>query len=173
MDLAGWIGTAVGLAGLVMAAWQLRVAVAERRPGPSDPPENSAEGALPVVAPFGRLPAELLGRDDLIAELATALKRRRAGTPGVWVLTGLGGTGKSTIALRLATLARASGRTVWWVNAGDPVSLRGGLLEILRQADAPSDVMRAIRDGRPTAAGQFWEFLSTNHKPAARFSASF
>jgi hypothetical protein len=128
---------------------------------PAAPIEHTAlTEALPVDAPLGRLPAEVLGRDELVAEMTRALPRRRGRTPGVWVLAGLGGMGKSTVALQVAARAGRNGRKVWWVNAGDAVSLRGGLLEILRQAGAPDDVVREVRDGRPTAPARFWRFLS-------------
>lgn len=67
--------------------------------------------------------------------------------------------GKSTVALRLAAEARGRGWPVWWVNAADPLSLRGGVLEILRLVGAPDAVARAVRDGSPTAADRFWTFL--------------
>lgn len=75
--------------------------------------------------------------------------------------------GKSTVALRVAAEAKRRGRTVWWVNAGDPASLQGGLLEILRQAEAPADVLRQLRDGRPTASAVFWQFLASRGKTRA------
>ncbi|MDT7846997.1 hypothetical protein [Streptomyces justiciae] len=67
--------------------------------------------------------------------------------------------GKSTVALRLAAEARGRGWPVWWVNAADPLSLRGGVLEILRLVGAPDAVARAVRDGSPTAADQLWTFI--------------
>ncbi|WP_189323740.1 tetratricopeptide repeat protein [Streptomyces flaveus] len=75
------------------------------------------------------------------------------------MLAGLGGVGKSTVALRLAAEARSRGWPVWWVNAADPLSLRGGVLEVLRQVGAPDAVAREVRDGTPTAADRFWTFL--------------
>ena len=172
MDLLGGAGSLAGVAAFAVSAWQLRVAVMERRdrrrtPQPTGRPDSSTEGALPVVAPLGRLPVEVLGRDELVAEMVEALKRRRGRAVGVWVLTGLGGMGKSTIALRLASEASQSGYTVWWINAGDQVSLNGGLLEILRQTGAPDDILREVRDGRPTAPARFWQFMAGEAKTKA------
>lgn len=158
---------------LGLGAWQLRIAILDRRDtrngraaGDGDP-ATGAGGALPVTVPVGRLPAEVLGRDALLAELNNSMGgawRRRC--PGVWVLAGLGGIGKSTVALRLAAEARRHGRPVWWVNAADPLSLHGGVLEVLRQLGAPDAVTREVRDGTPTAADRFWTFLDSAAKRA-------
>jgi len=44
----------------------------------------------------------------------------------VWVLHGLGGCGKTTIAIEVAHRAAALGVRVWWVRAVDQASLVGG-----------------------------------------------
>ncbi|MFI7414019.1 tetratricopeptide repeat protein [Streptomyces sp. NPDC049627] len=166
MALLDVVGAVVGVAALGLGGWQLRVAILDRRDARNgraavdDGTATGGSGALPVSVPFGRLPVDVLGRDALLAELNASLGstwgRRR---PGVWVLAGLGGIGKSTVALRLAAEARGRGWPVWWVNAADPLSLRGGALEILRLVGAPDPVVRAVREGTPTAAEQFWAFL--------------
>ncbi|MEU6378967.1 tetratricopeptide repeat protein [Streptomyces sp. NPDC046909] len=166
MALLDVVGAVVGVAALGLAGWQLRVAILDRRDagdgraGDGRQTVAGGDGALPVSVPFGRLPVDVLGRDALLAELNSSLggawRRRR---PGVWVLAGLGGMGKSTVALRLAAEAGGRGWPVWWVNAADPLSLRGGVLEILRLVGAPDAVARAVRDGSPTAADRFWTFL--------------
>lgn len=166
MALLDMVGAVVGVAALGLGGWQLRVAILDRRDahngraGDDRRTVTGGDGALPVSVPFGRLPVDVLGRDALLAELNTSLggpwRRRR---PRVWVLAGSGGMGKSTVALRLAAEARGRGWPVWWVNAADPLSLRGGVLEILRLVGAPDAVARAVRDGSPTAADRFWTFL--------------
>ncbi|WP_203886465.1 tetratricopeptide repeat protein [Planotetraspora kaengkrachanensis] len=167
MDPLNAVAAVVGVVALGVGIWQLRVAIMDRRDARSaavprsdpEPTGTVTSGSLPVVAPLGRLPVEVVGRDDLLAELRRALGRRRGGPPGVWVLAGMGGVGKSTIALWLAAEARRLGRPVWWVNAADSLSLRGGSLEILRQLGAPEWVAREVRDAAPTAADRFWTFL--------------
>ncbi|WP_433465789.1 hypothetical protein [Spirillospora sp. CA-128828] len=66
----------------------------------------------------------------------------------------------STVALCAAAEARRRGRPVWLVNASDAESLRGGVLEILHQIDAPEAVARAVREGTATAPDRVWEVLS-------------
>ncbi|MBE3016061.1 tetratricopeptide repeat protein [Microbispora sp. NEAU-D428] len=165
MDLVTAAGALVGVAALGVGIWQLRVAIMDRRdahtrssvPAESNT-ESASDGALPVAAPVGRLPPEVLGRDDMLAELTRALGRRKR-NPGAWVLAGMGGVGKSTVALWLAAKARKRGWKVWWVSAADALSLRGGIVEILRQAGAPEAIKREVREGAPTAADRFWAFM--------------
>jgi CRP-like cAMP-binding protein/tetratricopeptide (TPR) repeat protein len=122
---------------------------------------------LPVAAPFGALPAQLRGRDGLLTELCGQLTRRARRRGAAWVLAGLGGLGKSTVALAAAKTARGRGWRVWWVTATDSASLTGGMLEILRQLRAPESVTQPVRAGAPTAADRAWEFLNGAH-PAGR-----
>ena len=128
------------------------------RPGRTAPAPGG--DGLPVTVPLGRLPAEVRGRDDLLAELrrATARKPRRGG--GTWVLAGMGGLGKSTVALAAAEAAQARGWRVWWVTAADAASLTGGMLEVLHQLDAPESVTRLVREGSPLAAERAWAHLN-------------
>jgi tetratricopeptide (TPR) repeat protein len=162
MALLSVLASIAGLCGLVVGVWQLRVAVLDRRDaGRARRGERPTGGALPVTAPTGRLPAEVLGRDELLTELRRGLAgrvRRRRG--GVWVLAGMGGVGKSTVALRLAVEARERRRRVWWVNASDADSLRGGVLEVLRQVGAPEAVAREVGEGTATAPDRVWQALS-------------
>ncbi|GAA4567407.1 tetratricopeptide repeat protein [Planotetraspora kaengkrachanensis] len=165
MDLVTAAGAVVGVAALGVGVWQLRVAIMDRRDAHArssvladSNTDSAAEGALPVAVPVGRLPPEVLGRDDMLAELTRALGRRKR-NPGAWVLAGMGGVGKSTVALWLAAEARKRGWKVWWVSAADALSLRGGIVEILRQAGAPEAIKREVREGAPTAADRFWAFV--------------
>ncbi len=112
----------------------------------------SAADTLPVAAPFGRLPAEVRGRDGLLAELRRPLSRMPRQAGRTWVLAGMGGLGKSTVALAVARVARARGWRVWWVTAADAASLTGGMLEVLRELGAP-DAVTAGAGGCADRAG--------------------
>lgn len=95
--------------GVVVGGWQLRVQILDRRDAKSMRSLDRLEyvtGAFPVAPPFGRLPHRVRGRDKLVRELHKALRRKRG---GVWVLSGMGGIGKSTVALQAARMARARG----------------------------------------------------------------
>jgi tetratricopeptide (TPR) repeat protein len=176
------VGSAAGVLGVLLVGWQIRLQLAERhaphRTGSAGQPDSGYDaGGLPVAVPAGRLPADIRGRDGLLAELrrpltyrnpVRRLPTRQARNPGrTWVLAGMGGVGKSTIALAAAQTARDSGWRVWWVNATDAASLAGGMLEILHQLHAPEVVTQAVRESAPAAAARAWEFLNGPH-PAGR-----
>jgi hypothetical protein len=106
----------------------------------------------------------------LLAELRAELGRRGSRGPGrIWLLVGMGGVGKSTVALAVAQAARAAGWQVWWVTATDHASLIGGMLEVLEQLGAPESVTRPVREGAPTAADRAWEFLNAPHRAQRRW----
>jgi NB-ARC domain len=163
------VASVAGVIAAVVAGWQLRVQVLDRRDARSAHAVQDLGGgkeALPVAPPFGRLPARVRGRDALLRELRRGLARQPRRRGGAWVLAGMGGVGKSTVALRIAEMARVQGWRVWWVNAADGVSLTGGMLEVLDQMGAPDSVTRPVREGAPVAADRAWEFLS--HTRSAR-----
>ncbi|WP_182884190.1 FxSxx-COOH system tetratricopeptide repeat protein [Microbispora sp. H10885] len=97
--------------------------------------------ALPSVSAVGvpsgglmgmpRVPSRVfIGRDDQLAELGEAL---RSG-PGViaQAVVGLGGVGKSELALHYAHTRRADYELVWWVSADTVEGIQAGLAELCR-----------------------------------------
>lgn len=181
MDATLWwtaIGSGAGVLSVGLVAWQIRQELSGHRnpPKPDGDSGRSSEaksGGLSVAIPFGRLPAEVRGRDALMVELRHSIERRPRYSPRAWVFAGMGGLGKSTIALAAAETARAKKWRVWWVNATDIGSVNGGILEVLRQLDAPESVLQPIREGTPTAADQFWEFLNGSHSAGRRWLLIF
>jgi tetratricopeptide (TPR) repeat protein len=177
------IGSAAGVLGAVLVAWQVHLQLMEHREvrrsrGGEGKPSDRELGGLPVAAPFGRLPAEIRGRAVLLGELRRPLVRgplarqpRRPG--GTWVLAGMGGLGKSTMALAAAQTAGARGWRVWWVTATDTAALTGGMLEILRQLGAPETVTQPVREGDPVAAERAWEYLNGRHLAGRRWLLIF
>jgi hypothetical protein len=166
------VGTVAGVVAVGLTAWQVRLQVVEHRPQSEERPPVA--GGLSVALPTGRLPAEIRGRDTLLAELRQSLRPATRATgrvppARVWVLAGMGGLGKSTVALALAQGARTAGWRVWWVNASDAASLTGGMLEILGQLGAPESVLRPVREGTPTAADRAWEYLNGGHRAGQKW----
>jgi tetratricopeptide (TPR) repeat protein len=157
------IGSAAAVPTAFVGGWQLRLQILEYRTPPDAGKRRnqprSVAGALSVAPPLGRLPSRVRGRDALLAELLRPLVGRKA-HGGAWVLAGMGGLGKSTIALSVADTALAHGWQVWWVTATDTASLTGGLLEILAQLNAPASVTRLLQENAPTAPDRVWEVLS-------------
>lgn len=143
------------------------------RPRTAAEGEAGSSGGLPVEVPLGRLPAEVRGRDALLAEMLRPLTRKLRRPGMAWVLAGMGGLGKSTVALSVARTARAKGWRVWWVTATDTTSLTGGMLEVLRQLGAPEAVTQPVREGAPTAAERAWEFLNGPHRAGRKWLLIF
>src|SRR5262249_2036665 len=68
------VGSVAGVLAVVLAGWQVRLQLLERREkrrrGPADERAPVSEvGGLPVAVPLGLLPGEVRGRDALLAEL--------------------------------------------------------------------------------------------------------
>jgi tetratricopeptide (TPR) repeat protein len=124
---------------------QLVVAEAEQRV----PPVSAAP-------PLGRLDPQrpLRGRGKLVEALVGLVDRQSSG-PRVQVLQGLGGCGKTSIALEVAARIAARGRPVWWVSAADTMSLVAGMLAVARQLGASDDELRYL-----DAADVVWQRLA-------------
>ena len=161
------LGSGAGVASVAVA---VTVAVMEARSRRKHPPLTAgtarvlreprggdAVAAVTVLrAPTGRLPDPVRGRDELLARLYVLAERPDG---QAHVLVGLGGTGKSTVALQVAEEAARSGRSVWWVPAGDAATMTTALLDLARALGAsPSEVVGA-RAGRCNPADLLWRFL--------------
>ena len=113
------VGSVAGVAAVVIGGLQLwQPHRADEQHLPADRPDAEADNAAGIILPppLGRLPKHVQGRDDLVrmlVGLAAAPDGR------VHVLAGLGGCGKSTVALEVARRAAEAGSRVWWVPAVD------------------------------------------------------
>ena len=132
-----------------------------------------APGPLPVAAPLGKLPPEVRGRDGLIGELRRALRPYPWRASRAFVIAGMGGLGKSTVALTAARMAKQRGYRVWWVHAADTARLTSGMLEVLRELGAPESVTVPVREGALTASARAWEFLNGDHVAGRRWLLVF
>src|SRR5262249_23216123 len=94
---------------------------------PPVPAPGISAGPLPAAAPRGKLPPEVRGREGLIGELRRALRPYPWRASRAFVIAGLGGLGKSTVALTAARMARERGYRVWWVRAADTAQLTSGM----------------------------------------------
>jgi hypothetical protein len=129
---------------------------------PPDLPVGHGTSRVPAAGavlrpPTGRLPKRVRGRQDLAIQLRTLV-----GAPDgrAHVLAGLGGTGKTTVALELAEEAsRSGGRPVWWVPAGDVSGMLAALMSLAAELGAPAgDVAEALA-GRRNPADLLWRCL--------------
>ncbi|MER6529923.1 ATP-binding protein [Streptomyces sp. NPDC001508] len=96
--------------------------------------------SMPLAVPQRRVaPERLRGREELVAELTGALRRRAEGDPGmsdVWLLSGMGGCGKTTVALETVHRLAGSSIQVWWVSGADGEGLSGALRAVAFAAGA-------------------------------------
>ncbi len=137
------------------------------------PASAAAPGPLPVAAPLGKLPPEVRGREGLTGELRRALRPYPRRASRAFVIAGMGGLGKSTVALTAARMARERGYRVWWVRATDTAQLTSGMLEVLRELGAPESVTAPVREGARTAPARAWEFLNRDHGAGRRWLLVF
>ncbi|UQW99579.1 alpha/beta fold hydrolase [Streptomyces sp. RerS4] len=131
---------------------------------PSLPPPGAGDPDLAPFPPppYGRMEeGQFKGQDrqDLVASLLSG-EAGRAGQQ-VHVLAGLGGSGKSRLALEVADRAQRAGHRVWWVSMPE-LSLRMRMMA--RDLGAPSiTVDRAWLLG--TAMDLLWELLNACPDP--------
>jgi tetratricopeptide (TPR) repeat protein len=119
-------------------------------------------GILTVAPPVGRLDRPVRGREPLLA----ALKERVGSTnSGVHVLYGMGGCGKTTVALEIAAHASAQDVDVWWVAATDMPMLSAGMREVVAWLGAPADLIERAWSGRTSATDLLWRLLAGTARP--------
>ena len=151
----GW-GLFAALVALVIAtiAVAIYLEVVDDRPSGAEPATNgrSAAVAAPATAPIktveGTLPAptpvprawnveprnpEFTGRNDELAALRERLSG--GGTAVVQALRGLGGVGKTQIALEYAHRFADEYDIIWWLNAEDPALIGEQLAALAVQLD--------------------------------------
>ena len=153
-------GVAAAVTGVVFGVLQLR----SKHSG-GDAGEVEADGhsiknrektSTILPPPVKRLPGTVRGRQDLVA-LLVALSENPDGK--VHVLAGLGGSGKSTVALAMAKLAREAGRRAWWVTATDRPSVTALLLGLAQHLGAFTVDIEAARLGEVNASDVLWQRL--------------
>jgi tetratricopeptide (TPR) repeat protein len=166
-DQRGW-GLGAGAAALVvlvvcgaMLAWFLQGSQ-EDQARTSPVAQDQVHLALGSVAPpWGLLPDRVRGRDKLIEQLGglTATPDGR-----VHLLSGLGGSGKTTVALTVCSLARASGQA-WWISARDRSSVESGLLDLAGALGVTSVELEQARGGHRSVLDLVWERLEVATRP--------
>ncbi|MEV0264948.1 tetratricopeptide repeat protein [Streptomyces sp. NPDC050617] len=129
-------------------------------PNPT-PQELLALGS--VEAPYGRLPEAVLGRDGTLSALAQA---DAADHPRIQVLSGMGGVGKTTVALSAAQRAKEADVEVFWIQAGSAAAVADGMRHAALLAGAPTEhVAHAWEKGGRPAADLAWRHLTTMDRP--------
>jgi HEXXH motif-containing protein len=127
-------------------------------------PPASGPTAVPLAVPQRRIaPDRLRGRDELVGALTAAMTRRAQGDasePGVWLLSGMGGCGKTTVALEAAHRLAGIMTRVWWVSGADAEVLSATLRAVAFAAGA-----RAADFAGPHPADVLWDCLNALTTP--------
>ncbi|MFF0106632.1 FxSxx-COOH system tetratricopeptide repeat protein [Streptomyces hirsutus] len=89
---------------------------------------------LPPSTPRPRLSPRFTGRDQLLTQTRTTLVERRR-----VALAGLGGVGKTQLALAYVERYRHEYEVVWWIRAEDDVALIEDYLNLAREHGVPID----------------------------------
>ncbi|MGI5200171.1 tetratricopeptide repeat protein [Spirillospora sp. CA-108201] len=151
--LVSVVGSLAGVVAVALAYLQLR-----RSPQPSDSPGRALPEPLrdSMPAPLGRLPPVVRGRDRLLDQIEAL-----AGSPDgrTHVLAGLGGVGKSTVALKLAERVARDSRRVWWISAVDRTTLTGSLIMLMRELGATLGQIEDVEAERRDLSDLLWSCL--------------
>ncbi|MFJ4849196.1 AAA family ATPase [Streptomyces sp. NPDC088733] len=138
---------------------------------PTESATNNQVGTVPVPAspgtfsirpPYGELPPRLRGREDLLHDLESRLAE---GSTQIQVLHGLGGCGKTSVALYLARQARDQGYSVYWLSALTPDRFATGMREVARSLGADEALIEAAWTGRTSATDLVWRLLDAAEQP--------
>lgn len=156
--LAWYLAAAGGVAAAVtsLAHWTRRrrsPETGENTKGRFPGPFASASLAVPTAD----APPRVRGREQLLRRLHRAAYRP---TGKVQILTGLGGVGKSTLAVEVCRLADAERRRAWWISANDLPSLTEGLVSLAEELGAGPAHLAAIRSRSPRGWERLWELLN-------------
>ena len=119
-------------------------------------------GLFSVRPPYGRLPAEVRGRGELVDLLWEEVS---AAEPRLSVVHGLGGCGKTTVSLSVAHRAREQGREVWWVSAAHPATLHSGLRQLAIELGVDPKLVQAAWEGELSAPDLVWRSLEAREQP--------
>jgi hypothetical protein len=116
----------------LISALSTGVAAELARPG-QQPAAERAAGPVLRLAPR---PVFLAGREELLAELDARLAREDEAGPRVVALCGLGGAGKTSVALEYVHRQLGEVGVAWQFPADDPGVLAGGFGELAAQLGA-------------------------------------
>jgi NB-ARC domain-containing protein len=153
------IGAVALVVAIVALFWQIRQDQTGRDTsvGPVAAP---AAGMTSLSAPYPSTVEQVRGRDALISELTRRYRWRPGRRPGVHVLHGMGGSGKTTVALQVAHHLQEKGTAVWWISAAEDSDLQNGMRRLARRLDAT--LQQLDQDWADNAFDVLWSRLDTS-----------
>jgi tetratricopeptide (TPR) repeat protein len=99
------------------------------------------------------------GRETMLENLKAALRESNRAAVLPHTLHGLGGVGKSQLAIEYARRFQAEYELIWWIPADDDISIRRSFVSLARRLNLPESndwtytvetVLESLRLGRPT-----------------------
>jgi tetratricopeptide (TPR) repeat protein len=159
-------GVAAGVVGALIAWLQLRrtprlpsaTHLADLGTQTSPVPRSPLVGIV-LRPPTGRIPDHVWGREEIIHQLTT-LTQQPDGR--AHLLAGLGGCGKTTVALAIAEQVLRRNQPAWWISAADQDSLTSQFLQLAGLLGAvPGEVDEALA-GRRSPADLLWHVLESH-----------
>ncbi|MEV0371626.1 tetratricopeptide repeat protein [Streptomyces sp. NPDC050636] len=126
----------------------------------TDRPVGRTAGSL--APPVGLLPRRLYGREADLERLENVVDSPE-GT--VTVLHGMGGVGKTALALSVALDTRKKRRQVFWITASDGYSVREAMLQIAIRVGATESQVQEASVGHTNVADLMWETLDVAAEP--------
>jgi tetratricopeptide (TPR) repeat protein len=119
--------------------------------------EKTAEGSQPIILrpPIGRL-GKLRGRIDILDSLTSELLHP-AGE--FHVLVGLGGIGKTAVALSLAEIAVSRQQPAWWVSGVDAATVLASMMGLAAELGASLHDIQDAYSGSRDPADVLWARL--------------
>jgi tetratricopeptide (TPR) repeat protein len=118
--------------------------------------------AVSLEPPFKLMPRQLYGRD---ADLEILRDVVDSPEDTVTVLHGMGGVGKTALALSVARDTRRKRRRVYWITASDGYSVREAMLQIAIRAGAAESRAQEAAAGNISVADLVWEALDEAQEP--------
>ncbi|MET7881350.1 tetratricopeptide repeat protein [Micromonospora profundi] len=125
-------------------------------------PDLTKPGDLSIAPPTDHLGRPIHGRQRLLEELIKSVGDGESGV--VNILCGLGGCGKSTMAMILADQAIKRGVNVWWISATSVNTLHAGMRQLSAVLGAPQRRLVRAWSGQESATDLLWELLSQQEK---------
>jgi hypothetical protein len=162
----GWTSPLLAVVGLVIGLAQVLLGALALRP---DSPAQATSAGLVGLAldqpgmtsldPPQSVDSHMRGRDHLVGQLTGHYRWRARHAAQVRVLHGMGGAGKTTVALTVAHQLRARGVQVWWISAATSTDLYTGLRQLAsRLGGTEAEIQRAWA-GLDSAPDLLWRLL--------------